>query len=76
MPRDPSSEKIETHGERVEKHRVGYAGAGGAVLGSGRVTAFETRLISGVRFNPTGPNEGYVKIWSEELVSLGSGSSH
>jgi hypothetical protein len=39
MARDPSSEKIETHGGRVEKHRVGYSGAGGtAVSGSGEVS--------------------------------------
>lgn len=43
LPRDPSSENIETHWGRVEKRRVGYAGAGGTeVSGSGefsRVTA-------------------------------------
>jgi hypothetical protein len=43
LSRDPSSEEIESHGESVEKHRVGYPGADGtAISGSGesfRVTA-------------------------------------
>ncbi len=36
LPRDPSSEDIETHGVRAEKHRVGYAGAGGTVVSDSR----------------------------------------
>jgi hypothetical protein len=56
FPRDPSSEEIETHGGRVEKHRESGMPVQMSLPSQGaessRVTAFETRLIGGVRFNP------------------------
>jgi len=64
-PRGYSSEEIENRGGRVEKHRIGYAGASAArtaVLGGefSRVT----RSICGVRSNPN--KDGNSGSWSED----------
>jgi 7,8-dihydropterin-6-yl-methyl-4-(beta-D-ribofuranosyl)aminobenzene 5'-phosphate synthase len=72
IPPDPTLTQIEEAGGILDKHAEGHAVAGGTVWVSGeipRLTAFETGMLSAVRWVQGGPSGDAKGKWVPEHVS-------